>query len=199
MKKQGVYKKFIKAVIIGGVIAYIIMFVDTFFLQGVETIVLESGTIEQITVADGIITRTEDVVTLDTHDNLYPLVSSGERVSKGQVLAALKDVETLEIEKQIKQLNANIGDIAVPSSYNSEIKGLDNKLNGVINQLIKADEYKSFNKILNDKSKMNEYLKSKVYKIAENGPENKEINEYVKKINEYEKKLKKCKPLLNLH
>ena len=160
MKKQGVYKNFIKAVIIVGVIAYIIMFVDTFFLQGVETIVLESGTIEHTTVVDGIITRTEDVVTLNTHDNLYPLVSSGDRVSKGQVLAALKNDETLEIEKQIDQLNTNMGDIAIPNSYNSEIKVLDSKLNGLINQLIKANEYKTFSKILDDKTKMNEYLKS---------------------------------------
>ena len=77
------YKNYIKIGIIFGVVAYIIMFVYTFFVQDISTIVLKNGIVEEVSIADGIITRTEEVVTLNVEDNLRPLVSSGERVSKG--------------------------------------------------------------------------------------------------------------------
>ena len=136
MKNQLIYKKSIKFVIIIGIIAYIIMFIDTFFMQDIETMVLENGTLEETKTTDGIITRTEAVVVLDSKNDLVPLVSAGDRVSKGQILATIKGESSAELEEKIKNLNENMGDIAIPHSFSGEIKTLDSKLNLLLNQIV---------------------------------------------------------------
>lgn len=191
MKNQLIYKKSIKFVIIIGIIAYIIMFIDTFFMQDIETMVLENGTLEETKTTDGIITRTEAVVVLDSKNDLVPLVSAGDRVSKGQILATIKGESSAELEEKIKNLNENMGDIAIPHSFSGEIKTLDSKLNLLLNQIVKKGDYKSFSEIIKYKQNLNEYIRNKVYKISENDSENIEIKEYVTKMSEYENQLKK--------
>ena len=124
---KSTYKNYIKAVIILGIVAYTIMFVYTFFIQEIDTMTLKKGIVEEVSVADGIITRTEEVVTLNVENELDPLVSSGERVSKGQALATIKNEDVLSIEKEIEELNKSMGNIVAPDYFDSEIKSLYTK------------------------------------------------------------------------
>ena len=185
------YKNYIKIGIIFGVVAYTIMFVYTFFIQDIDTLILKNGIVEEVSIADGIITRTEEVVTLDVKDALNPLVSSGQRVSKGQALATIENPNILEIEEKIETLNKEIGNIVTPSSFNSELKGMDNEIVNALNKVMKLDNYSSFNTLKTLKQEIDENLQKRVYKIAEIDKSNKEVNSYVAKINEYKSELKK--------
>jgi multidrug efflux pump subunit AcrA (membrane-fusion protein) len=135
------YKNYLKVVIILGIIAYIIMFVYTFFVQDIETLVLESGVVEETNICDGIITRSEEVVTLNVKEKISPLVLSGERVSKGQVLATIENEKVKAIEESINKLNEEIGNIATPSSFNSDIKKLDSEINNLLGKMITQKGY----------------------------------------------------------
>lgn len=188
---KSTYKKYIKYVIIIGIIAYIIMFIYAFFVQEIDTFILESGTVEEINVADGFITRAEEVVTLEIKDDLYPLVSSGERVSRGQVLATVKTDKVREVEEKIDKLNEELGHILPLTSFDSTIKTLDTETNKILTQLIDKKGYKSLGVINNYKDAINKLLQEKVYKIGEITSEDENVNEYIKKMNEYKNQLKK--------
>lgn len=185
------YKNYIKIVIILGIVAYTIMFVYTFFVQDIDTLVLKNGIVEETSVADGVITRTEEVVTLNVQENLNPLVSSGQRVSKGQALATVENENIIEIEEKIESLNKEIGNIHSPSSFDSELKNLDSEISKTLNRVIKLENYNSLENINLLKEELNQNLQKKVYRIAEIDKANKEVKEYVTKINEYKDKLKK--------
>lgn len=185
------YKNYIKIGIILGFVAYTIMFVYTFFIQDIETIVLKNGIVEEVSVADGIITRTEEVVTLDLEDALNPLVSSGQRVSKGQALATIENSNIIAIEEKIDILNKEIGNIVSPSSFDSELKVLDSEIVGSLNKIIKLDNYNSFSSLETLRDTLNQTLQKRIYKIAEIDKLNKEVNSYISKMNEYNSELKK--------
>lgn len=188
---KSTYKKCIKYVIILGIVAYIIMFVYAFFVQDIDTFVLESGTVEEINVADGVITRAEEVVTLEIQDDLYPLVASGERVSKGQVLATVKTDKTKEVEDKIDKLNEELGHTLPLTSFDSTVKSLDTETNEILNRLIDKKGYKSLEVINDYKEAINKLLQQKVYKIGEITSEDENVNEYIRKMDEYKKQLKK--------
>ena len=190
---KSIYKNYIKFVIIIGIIAYIIMFVYTFFVQDIETHILQLGTVEQINSADGIITRSEEVVTLNTKDTLYPMVSSGERVSKGQVLATIKTDKVKDIEDEINKLNEELGHISPLSSFNSDIKTLDVETNSLLEKLIEKKSYKSFETLANYKDSLNKCLQGKIYKIGDITSEDTKVNEYILKMNSYNKALEQAK------
>jgi len=185
------YKNYIKIVIILGIVAYTIMFVYTFFIQDIDTLVLKNGIVEETSIADGVITRTEEVVTLNVQENLNPLVSSGQRVSKGQALATVENENIIEIEEKIENLNKEIGNINSPSSFDSELKNLDSEINKTLNKAIKLKNYTSLENINLLKEELNQNLQKRVYRISEIDKDNKEVKEYVAKINEYKSGLKK--------
>ena len=131
------YKNYIKIVIIFGFVAYIIMFVYAFFIQDIDKMVLKNGVVEEVSIADGIITRTEEVVTLNVEDKLSPLVSSGERVSKGQALATIENANAEVLEEKIANLNKEIGNVSAPSSFNSDLKAIDSEITVLLNKIVK--------------------------------------------------------------
>lgn len=185
-----IYQDYIKVVIILAIIAYIIMFVYTFFVQDIETMVLESGIVEEVDIVDGIITRTEEVVTLNLTDTLTPLVSSGERVSKGQALAIIENDQIRELENNINKLNEEMGTVAAPTSFNADIKNLDNGIDNLLNKVIKSRGYMSITKIEETKNELNQKLQSKIYKIAEIDTSNTEVEDYITRMNKYKATLK---------
>lgn len=184
------YKNYIKVVIMLGIVAYIIMFVYTFFVQDIETMVLKSGVVEEINIADGIITRTEEVVTLELKDTITPLVSSGERVSKGQALAIIENEKIRDIEENINKLNEELGSIMAPNSFDSDIKNLDSGINNILNKVIKSNGYRAINQIDNYKEELNQKLQSKIYKISEVDTSNSNVKEYISMMNKYKTNLK---------
>ncbi|MBE5812973.1 MAG: hypothetical protein E7314_04895 [Clostridiales bacterium] len=186
-----IYKNYIKIGIILGFVAYTIMFVYTFFIQDINTLALKNGIVEEVSIADGIITRTEEVITLDVKDALNPLVSSGQRVSKGQALATIETQNIISIEEKIETLNKEIGNVVAPSSFDSELKSLDAEIVISLNKVIKLDAYNSLNTIQNLKEELNQSLQKRIYKISEMDKTNKEVKEYVSKMNEYRAELKK--------
>lgn len=185
------YKTYIKIGIILGFVAYTIMFVYTFFIQDIDTLVLKNGIVEEVSTADGIITRTEEVVTLDVKDGLNPLVSSGQRVSKGQALATIRNSNIIATEEKIEKLNKEIGSVIAPSSFDSELKVLDTEIFNSLNKAIKLDSYNSVKTIETLKDELNQSLQKRIYRIAQIDKSNKEVTSYVSKMNEYNAELKK--------
>jgi biotin carboxyl carrier protein len=186
---KSVYKNYIKIVIILGIIAYIIMFVYTFFIQSIETLPLERGIVEDVNVTDGIITRTEEIVTLNIEDDIIPLVSEGERVSKGQALATIENSAIRNIQNKIEKLNEELENIITPNSFDVEVRNLNNEVAYLLNKIIKTDTYNSFGDILGYKNIINDNLQKKIYKISQVEPKNSEIINYITKLNKLEKEL----------
>ena len=81
------------------------MFVYTFFAQRIDgTINVEYGTVEAKEVVTGYITRNEQIVSADILGELYPIVLEGERVSKNQSVAVIKNGNSDQIEEKIKEI-----------------------------------------------------------------------------------------------
>ena len=101
-KKSGV--KWGRFVIIALVCAYIIMFVYTFFAQSIETTNITYGKLEMSETVYGYITRNEQIVTSNVNGELYPVMNEGERVSKGQAVAVVKNDNSEVISEKIKEI-----------------------------------------------------------------------------------------------
>ncbi|MBQ7668611.1 MAG: hypothetical protein IJS47_04735 [Clostridia bacterium] len=185
--KKGISIK--NAVIALLVLAYFIMFIHTFFAQNVETIILTSGEIEELDEGYGIITRSEKVVSSDVKGVLYPQVNSGERVSKGQVVAVVKNEQVKEVEKKIYELNEQIDSLKVPSLFNNDIKVLDGEISTILSKIIKDDYYKFFSDASNYKRTIDSKMQKKAKIIGSESPIGSVEQNYIAQLEKYEAEL----------
>lgn len=180
------FKKFI---LFGIFIAYIIMFSYTFFTQKVETLPLLQGEIEKKDITEGVITRDEKEVTSVIEGSLYPLVPSGDRVSKGQKVATIESEEAKNIEKNIDELNKNMDNLIVPTIFSNDVKLLENEIDTVLLGLMQEENYISFPKISEYKNKINSKLQKKAHIIGDLSPKGSAENNYSSRLKEYENRI----------
>jgi len=185
-KNKANIKKFIIIILI---LVYGIMFIQTFFSQNVETVILTSGVIEEVDETDGIITRSEQVVTAEVNGVVYPQISPGERVSKGQVVAVVKNEQVKEVEKKIEELNEKMDKLVVPSFFNNDIKLLDNEISETLTQIIKSDYYKVFSKSQSYKSSLDSKIQKKAKIIGNESPVGSVAQNYISQLEKYETEL----------
>lgn len=173
------------------ILAYCIMFIHTFFSQNVDTVVLTSGIIEEVDKTDGIITRSESVISSDVSGILYPKISPGDRVSKGQVVAVVKNEQVKEVEKKIEELNEKIDKLTVPSFFNNDIKLLESEISEVLTQVIKSDYYKTFTKVSGYKTSLDTKIQKKAKIIGNESPIGSVAQNYITQLEKYESELNK--------
>jgi len=171
------------------VFAYIIVFIHTFFSQNIDTVVLMSGIIEEIDEADGIITRSEEVVTADVGGVLYPKISQGERVSKGQVVAVVKNERVKDVEDKIEELNEKIDKLVIPNAFNNDIKTLESEISDTLVQVIKKDYYKEFSNVVNSKNLLDTKIQKKARIIGQESPVGSVAQNYILQLEKYEEEL----------
>ena len=170
-------------------LVYCFMFINTFFSQNVETVILTSGIIDEVDEADGIITRSEEIVTSDVNGVVYPKISQGERVSKGQVVAVVKNEQVKEVEKKIEELNEKMDKLVVPSFFNNDIKLLDSEISDMLTQVIKSDYYKTFSKVGTYKSSLDSKIQKKAKIIGQESPIGSVAQNYITQLEKYESEL----------
>lgn len=170
-------------------IAYIIMFVYTFFSQSVETVPISYGDIEISETVDGYITRNEQVVTSNVAGELYPLISEGERVSKGQTIAVVRNENNEEIEEKIKDINNKLNSLSTPGIFNNDILMLDNEVSSTLNGLMLESYNQSFSELSGVREKIESKLSKKSQIIGQASSKGSAERNYYEKLKEYEKKL----------
>jgi hypothetical protein len=142
-------------------IAYIIMFVYTFFSQSVDTTVIVKGEIEDVETLEGYITRNEKIVSVETVGELYPIAHEGERVSVGQTVAVLKNQNSEEINRKIQEVNEKLSLLSTPPLFNNDIALLESDVNGMLQGLMLSDYNDTFANLADVKNKIDDKLSKK--------------------------------------
>ena len=120
MKRSDFFIKLTTAVLLLAIVAYIGVFLYNTFLNVFDTTEAFSYTIEETLDSQGYIVRTETVLS-ETGVNAHPVVSEGERVAAGQVvaveyfsreaLATADEIRTLRLQIAQAEAQRNLGDI----------------------------------------------------------------------------------------
>ena len=176
-------------VIIAAVVAYIIMFVYTFFAQSIKTTNIAYGDLEVAETVYGYITRNEQIVTCDLNGELYPVMNEGERVSKGQAVAVVENDNSEIISGKIKELTKKMGSFSQPSVFNNDIMLIDNEVNSILNSLMISNYNEEFNSLKNIRDKIETKLSKKSAIIGENSTKGSIEREYYEEIKKYESQL----------
>ncbi len=170
--------------------AYIIMFVYTFFAQNIdETINITYGTVEAKELVTGYITRNEKIVSADILGGLYPVVLEGERVSKNQKVAVVKNENSDNIEEKIKEIKNKLSLLTIPTIFNNDIKLLENDVNSSLNSLMLSNYNENFSNLSSIRNKIEDKLSKKALRIGESGAKGTLENEYYEEIKRYESQL----------
>lgn len=170
--------------------AYIIMFVYTFFAQNIdETINITYGTVEAKELVTGYITRNEKIVSADILGGLYPVVLEGERVSKNQKVAVVKNENSDNIEEKIKEIKNKLSLLTTPTIFNNDIKLLENDVNYSLNSLMLSNYNENFSNLSSIRNKIEDKLSKKALIIGESGAKGTLENEYYEEIKRYESQL----------
>ena len=186
-KKSGA--KWGRFVIITLVCAYIIMFVYTFFAQSVETTNITYGKIEMAETVYGYITRNEQIVTSNLSGELYPVMNEGERVSKGQAVAVVKNDNSEVISEKIKEVTKKMNAFTTPGIFNKDIMLLDNEVNSVLENLSTTSYNVSFSSLKDIRNKIETRLNKKSAIIGENSAKGSAERSYYEELKKYEAQL----------
>ena len=151
-------------------VAYIIMFVYTFFSQSVDTTVIVNGEIEDLETLEGYITRNEKIVNVDAVGELYPIAHEGERVSVGQTVAVLKNQNSEELNRKIQEINGKLSLLSGPTIFNNDIALLESDVNTILQELMLSDYNDTFSTLSDVKSKIDDKLSKKSKIIGELSP-----------------------------
>ncbi|MBP3283906.1 MAG: hypothetical protein J6M02_00195 [Clostridia bacterium] len=170
-------------------IAYIIMFVYTFFSQSVDTTVIVNGEIEVLETVDGYITRNEKIVNVEATGELYPIANEGERVSVGQTVAVLKERDSSEINGKIQEINAKLSQLSGPGIFNNDIALIESDVNSVLQNLMLSDYNDTFSTLSDVKSKIDDKLSKKAKIIGEMSPKGSVERNYYDELRQYEAEL----------
>lgn len=186
-KKSGV--KWGRFVIIALVCAYIIMFVYTFFAQSVETTNITYGKLEMVETVYGYITRNEQIVTSNLSGELYPVMNEGERVSRGQAVAVVKNDNSEVISEKIKEITKQMSAFNTPGIFNKDVMLLDNEVNAVLENLSIGNYNESFSSLKETKNKIETRLNKKSAIIGENSAKGSAERAYYEELKKYESQL----------
>lgn len=180
----------VRIVIYVCVVAYAIMFVYTFFAQNVnETVNITYGEVEQKETVTGYITRNEHIVSADILGELYPVVSEGERVSKNQSVAVVKNDNNDYIEEKIKEIKNKLSTLSTPTAFNNDIKLLENDVNSSLKLLMLGNYNENFSTLSSVRNKIEDKLSKKALIIGEAGSVGTVENSYYQELKKYENQL----------
>ncbi len=186
-KKRGI--RWGRVVIIALICAYIIMFVYTFFAQSIETTNIVYGNLEMAETVYGYITRNEQIVTSNLDGELYPVMDEGERVSKGQAVAVVKNDNSEVISSKIKEITKKMSAFSTPSIFNKDIMLLDNESNEILEKLAVSNYNESFSALKETKNKIETKLNKKSSIIGENSAKGSAERTYYEELKKYEAQL----------
>jgi len=177
-------------VIFAGIFAYIIMFVYTFFAQRIDgTINIKYGTVEAKEIVTGYITRNEQIVSADILGEIYPVVLEGERVSKNQSVAVVRNGNNDQIEKKIKEIRDKLSTLSIPTIFTNDIKLLESDVNTSLNNLMLGNYNENFSTLSSVRNKIEDKLGKKALIIGESGPAGTIENTYYEELKKYESQL----------
>lgn len=186
-KKRGI--RWGRIVIIALVCAYIIMFVYTFFAQSIETTNIVYGKVEMVETVYGYITRNEQIVTSNLEGDLYPVMNEGERVSKGQAVAVVKNDNSDVISEKIKEITKKLNTFTTPGLFNKDIMLLDTEINEILEATALNDYNESFSSLKETKNKIETKLSKKSAIIGENSAKGSAERTYYEELKKYESQL----------
>lgn len=186
-KRKGI--KWGRCVIIVLLCAYIIMFVYTFFAQSIETTNIVYGKVEMAESVYGYITRNEQIVTSNLEGELYPVMDEGERVSKGQAVAVVKNDNSEVISEKIKEITKNMSAFTTPGIFNKDIMLLDSEVNEIIENLALNNYNENFSSLRETKNKIETRLNKKSTIIGENSAKGSAERTYYEELKKYEAQL----------
>jgi len=169
--------------------AYIIMFIYTFFSQSVEKVNITYGDIEVIETVTGYITRNEKIVSADISGEIYPIVLEGERVSKNQGVAVVKNENSDYIEEQITKIKNELSTLTTPTVFSNDILVLDNEVNLTLNQLMLSNYNENFSSLSSIRNKIEDKLNKKAVIIGQSGAKGSLENKYYEELNKYKAQL----------
>lgn len=180
----------VRIVVYIGIIVYAIMFIYTFFAQNIdETVNITYGKVEQKENVTGYITRNEHIVSADILGELYPVVSEGERVSKNQSVAVVKNDNNDYIEEKIKEIKNKLSMFSTPPAFNNDIKLLENDVNNSLKLLMLGNYNENFSTLSSVRNKIEEKLSKKALIIGEAGSAGTVENSYYQELKKYENQL----------
>lgn len=165
------------------------MFVYTFFAQSVETTNITYGKLEMAETVYGYITRNEQIVTSNLSGELYPVMNEGERVSKGQAVAVVKNDNSEVISEKIKEVTKKMNAFTTPGIFNKDIMLLDNEVNSVLENLSTTSYNVSFSSLKDIRNKIETRLNKKSAIIGENSAKGSAERSYYEELKKYEAQL----------
>jgi len=189
-RKKNKKIKWGRFVIIACLLAYIIMFVYTFFAQHIDGKVnVTYGELEVKEVVTGYITRNEQIVSADIAGELYPVVQEGERVSKAQSVAVVKNENSDQIEEKIKELKDKLSVLSTPSIFNNDIKLLDGEVDTMLSKLMLGNYNENFSMLMSVRNRIEDKLSKKAIIIGSSGAKGTIENSYYEELKKYESQL----------
>ena len=189
-RKKSQKLKWGRFVIFACITAYIIMFVYTFFAQNINgKINVTYGNVEVKESVIGYITRNEKIVSADISGELYPVVSEGERVSKSQSVAVVKNENSDNIEEKIKDLKDKLSVLSTPTVFNNDIKLLEGEVALALNNLMLGNYNENFSTLASVRGRIEDKLSKKSLIIGANGSKGTIENNYYEELKKYEKQL----------
>lgn len=189
-KRKNKMKKWWKFVIFAGVFAYIIMFLYTFFVQKIdEKVNITYGTVEDKETVMGYITRNEKIVSADIAGELYPIVLEGERVSKNQNVAVVKNSNSDYVEEKIKEIKNKLSMLSTPTPFSNDIKILENDVNSSLNSLMLENYNENFSTLSTVRNKIEDKLSKRAMIIGEAGTSGSVESTYYEELKKYQSQL----------
>lgn len=150
------------------------------------TDILRSGRIETYFNGDAVIIRDEKVITTSGLDFLAPAVPSGEKVSKGELIARSCNKTSEDIlvsyEKAQQELTSEIKKSVLPvTSTSYEINNINKKINEKIYGLMLSNTNESFESALTFERDIRKLTDEKIKKVLDTLPSDSSLVDLKKK------------------
>lgn len=150
---------------------------------------VEMGYIENSKVYTGYLVKEETVIDTDSSKNSVPIVSEGQRASKGQTIAVYNGDEYIRSTEKLAEMDNGILEAMkdLPETYVAEVRNMDSEILGNIKGI---EQETSYVEIQDTKSMVNVLLNKRARTVAENSSQGSTVKSLITARNEYEKSTK---------
>lgn len=154
------------------------------------TYLVEMGNLEYSTLADAYVIKEETVIARDKSKTLIPVISEGQKVAKGGILATYKNSEydtyVVKLEEMDEEIMSLMQDL--PVVYSGEIESVENQIRTELKSALGITSYVEMQNSIN---KINNLINKRAVMVGELSPAGASIKELISKRNEFEETMKK--------
>ena len=182
-------KKIIIYILLGVICIYIISAIYLIIKTPTDTVTIDDGILTFEESTTGYIVRNEKVVKGKKYKNdIYQIVSEGERAAKGQSIFRYYGDNEEKLEKKIEDINEDIQKALEKENFPLDVKNLDNQIENKVKNIEKLTDIQ---KMVELKKEINSLIEKKAVIAGESSPTGSYIKKLIEQKEKYEKEISK--------